>query len=101
MLRTGSVRLARKQIGCLYQVSAQRNSSSSSSSPIDNVIIIGSGLMGSGIAQSCAQSKHSFQSIVLQDVQQKALDNARNKMIANLTRLKQKNSKALIQIEKR
>lgn len=92
----GFLQASRFQIAYLSSLNNQRDASSSSAGPIDNVLIIGSGLMGSGIAQSCAQSKHSFASIVLQDVQQTALDNARNKMLTNLTRLKQKNSKERI-----
>ena len=60
---------------------------------IENVLIVGGGLMGSGIAQSCAQSGHPFKSIVLQDISQKSLDTARQKMLTNLSRLKQKDPK--------
>ena len=46
--------------------------------------------MGSGIAQSAAQSPHEFKSIVLQDVNQKALDKARENMLTSLVRMKKK-----------
>ncbi|KAF7496310.1 Putative 3-hydroxyacyl-CoA dehydrogenase [Sarcoptes scabiei] len=47
---------------------------------IENVLIIGSGLMGSGIAQSCASSGR-FDSITLQDVSQTKLDDAKKESI--------------------
>lgn len=46
--------------------------------------------MGSGIAQSAAQSPHQFKSIVLQDVNQKALDKAKENMLVSLGRMKKK-----------
>lgn len=47
--------------------------------------------MGSGIAQSVAQSQHQFKSIVLQDVNQKSLDKAKESMLVSLGRMKKKN----------
>ncbi len=44
--------------------------------------------MGSGIAQSCATTG-KFNSIVLQDVNQKVLDNAQAKITQSLTKLQQ------------
>jgi 3-hydroxyacyl-CoA dehydrogenase len=58
---------------------------------VDNLLIIGSGLMGSGVAQSCAHSA-KFDTIVLQDVSDKALDTARARMVQNLSRLKKKDA---------
>ena len=62
---------------------------------IENVLIIGSGLMGSGIAQSCATSG-KFNSITIQDVNQKQLDISRKSIGQSLTKL---HSKKRIQIE--
>lgn len=53
---------------------------------IDNVLIIGSGLMGSGIAQSCASSG-KLKSVTLQDVNQKQLDVSRKAIENSLTKL--------------
>ena len=53
---------------------------------IENVLIIGSGLMGSGVAQSCASSG-KLNSITLQDVNQKQLDVARKGVEQSLTKL--------------
>ena len=47
--------------------------------------------MGSGIAQSTASSSHPFKSIVLQDVNQKSLDKAKENMLTSLGRMKKKN----------
>lgn len=55
---------------------------------IENVLIIGSGLMGSGIAQSCASSGR-FDSITLQDVSQTKLDDAKKRIHQSLTKLKE------------
>ena len=59
---------------------------------VENLLIIGSGLMGSGVAQASASSNFSFNSIVLQDIDQAALDKAKSKMYANLVKMKKKNS---------
>lgn len=59
---------------------------------VENLLVIGSGLMGSGIAQASAQSGAKLNSIVLQDVSQPALDKAKAKMKSNLDRMKQKNA---------
>lgn len=58
---------------------------------IDNMLIIGCGLMGSGIAQASAQSGPNFKSIVIQDVNQAALDKAAARIKANLEKAKVKN----------
>ncbi|XP_027200428.2 putative 3-hydroxyacyl-CoA dehydrogenase B0272.3 [Dermatophagoides pteronyssinus] len=55
---------------------------------IENVMIIGSGLMGSGVAQSCATSGR-FNSITLQDVSQEQLDKARKRVHQSLSKLKE------------
>jgi len=57
---------------------------------VDNLLIIGSGLMGSGIAQSSAMTG-KFQSIVVQDVSRKQLDIARARLAESLLRVKKKN----------
>ena len=56
---------------------------------IENVLIIGSGLMGSGIAQSCATSGH-FNSITLQDVSDQQLNVARKNIEKSLSKLLEK-----------
>lgn len=65
---------------------------STSSSPIrvENLLIIGSGLMGSGIAQSTASSGQ-FKSVVLQDVSQTQLDKAKAGIETSLKRIQKKN----------
>jgi len=74
------------------QLRSFRNlSTTSARMQIENVMIIGSGLMGSGIAQSVAQSKHNFNSIVVQDVEQKSLDKAKANILSSLQRMKKKN----------
>ena len=56
---------------------------------VENLLILGSGLMGSGIAQvSAASSK--FKSVVLQDVSQSQLDKAKAGMESSLLRIKKK-----------
>jgi len=65
-------------------------STTSSRLQIDNVLILGSGLMGSGIATSVGLSSHPFNSIVLQDVNQQALDKARDGILSTLVRMKKK-----------
>ncbi|XP_054156395.1 probable 3-hydroxyacyl-CoA dehydrogenase F54C8.1 [Oppia nitens] len=75
----------------LRQLSSSSSSSSSSSgqsSPnrIDNVLVIGSGLMGSGIAQSCATSG-KFQSITLYDVNDKQLGIAKKSIAKSIEKL--------------
>ncbi|RWS22100.1 hydroxyacyl-coenzyme A dehydrogenase-like protein [Leptotrombidium deliense] len=57
---------------------------------VENLLVIGSGLMGAGIAQSCAQSQAKFKSIVIQDISEDVLNQAKSKIEANLTRMKQK-----------
>lgn len=57
---------------------------------VKNLLIIGSGLMGSGIAQATAQSKASFESIVIQDVNQAALEKAQSRIKSNLVKMKEK-----------
>lgn len=83
-----------KSIGKLSNLNRVHRSFSTTSSlsrmQIDNVLVIGGGLMGSGIAQSCAQSQHQFKSIVLQDVNQKSLDKAKKSMLVSLGRMKKK-----------
>ena len=60
---------------------------------VENVLIIGSGLMGSGIAQASATaSAANFKSIVLQDVDSSALDKAKSRMHANLAKMASKNN---------
>lgn len=56
---------------------------------IENVLIIGSGLMGSGIAQSCATTA-KFNSITLQDVSEEQLSKAKTRITQSLTNLKEK-----------
>ncbi|KAI2811632.1 hypothetical protein RDWZM_003625 [Blomia tropicalis] len=56
---------------------------------VENVFIIGSGLMGSGIAQSCATTG-KFNSVTLQDVSQEQLNKAQKRITASLTALKEK-----------
>lgn len=55
---------------------------------LENVLIIGSGLMGSGIAQSCATTGN-FNSITLQDVSQEQLGKAQKQIHKNMSRLKE------------
>lgn len=57
---------------------------------VENLLIIGSGLMGSGVAQSSAMTG-KFNSIVVQDVSQKQLDVARGRLAESLLRVKKKN----------
>jgi len=56
---------------------------------VENVLILGSGLMGSGIAQSCATTG-KFNSIVLQDVNQDALNKAQNRITQSMAKLSEK-----------
>ncbi|XP_054161389.1 probable 3-hydroxyacyl-CoA dehydrogenase B0272.3 [Oppia nitens] len=56
---------------------------------IENVLIIGSGLMGSGIAQSCATTER-FNSITLQDVNNEQLAKAKDRITKSLNNLKEK-----------
>ena len=70
-------------------------STSASLKRIENVLVIGGGLMGSGIAQSCATSG-KFNSITLQDVSEKQLDVSRKAIQQSLSRL---HSKKRIEIE--
>ena len=79
----------------LQTASSRSNSMSrffSSSAPlarVENVMIIGSGLMGSGIAQSCATTG-KFKSITLQDVSEEQLGKAHKKIAANLASMAEK-----------
>ena len=70
-------------------VSKRDMSSSSNKINIENVVIIGSGLMGSGIAQVSAASG-KFKSIVLQDVNQEQLNKAKDAIHTSLTRVQKK-----------
>lgn len=56
---------------------------------IENVLIIGSGLMGSGIAQCCATTA-KFKSITLQDISDQQLSKAKTRITQSLTNLKEK-----------
>ena len=73
----------------------------SQSSPlnrVENVLILGSGLMGSGIAQSCATTG-KFDSITLHDVSQEQLNKAQTRITQSLAKLKEKKrSKFIIYI---
>ena len=60
---------------------------------VENLLILGSGLMGSGIAQSSAMSG-KFKSIVVQDVSEKQLDVAKARLAESLLRVKKKNRKS-------
>ncbi|KAI1307234.1 putative 3-hydroxyacyl-CoA dehydrogenase [Halotydeus destructor] len=66
------------------------SSSSLRQMKVENLLIIGSGLMGSGIAQSSAMSG-KFSSIVVQDVSDKQLDVAKARLAESLQRIKKKN----------
>ncbi|CAG2166444.1 unnamed protein product, partial [Oppiella nova] len=70
-------------------------STSASRQRVENVLIIGGGLMGSGIAQSCATSG-KFNTITLQDVNQKQLEISRKGIESSVQKL---HSKKLINIE--
>lgn len=90
----GSTFLARSQYLGVRIMSNQMSTSSHLRQElrVENLLIIGSGLMGSGIAQSSAVSG-KFKSIVLQDVNEKALDVAKARMTESLLRVKKKNRK--------
>lgn len=74
-----------------YTVSSRRHLSlTASNRRLENVLIIGAGFMGSGIAQACA-IPGTLQSITLQDKSQDQLEKARGHIHANLIKLKEKN----------
>jgi len=56
---------------------------------VENLMVLGSGLMGSGIAQSTAMNP-KFKSVVVHDVKQDQLDKAKKRMTDNLTKMKAK-----------
>lgn len=56
---------------------------------VENLLIVGSGLMGSGIAQSTAASGQ-FKTVVLQDVSQTQLDKAKGAIETSLKRIQKK-----------
>lgn len=78
--------------GCLGQLTTRNLSTTSRCNQlkVENLLIIGSGLMGSGIAQSSAMSG-KFNSIVVQDVSDKQLEVARGRLAESLLRVKKKN----------
>ncbi|RWS01422.1 hydroxyacyl-coenzyme A dehydrogenase: mitochondrial-like protein [Dinothrombium tinctorium] len=57
---------------------------------VENLLVIGSGLMGSGIVQSAAHNNRNLKSIVLQDISEDALNKAKSKIEQNLNKIKQK-----------
>ncbi|XP_015785675.1 probable 3-hydroxyacyl-CoA dehydrogenase B0272.3 [Tetranychus urticae] len=77
---------------CLYFGRSISTSKQLDAMKVENMLIIGSGLMGSGIAQASAQSGPHFNSIVIQDVNQGALDKAAARIKSNLEKMKSKNS---------
>lgn len=54
---------------------------------VENVLIIGSGIMGCGIAQ-CTAMAGKFKSIVVQDISEKQLEVAKSQMAGSLQRMK-------------
>lgn len=56
---------------------------------VDNLMVLGGGLMGSGIAQ-CTAMNPKFKSVVLHDVKQDQLDKAKARIVKDLNRIKQK-----------
>ena len=56
--------------------------------PINKITVLGSGIMGHGIAQISAMNGYD---VVLRDVEQKFLDNAMNKIRWSLDKLVEKN----------
>ena len=59
---------------------------------VENLLVLGSGLMGSGIAQVSAASG-KFKTVVLQDVSQAQLDKAKASIEGSLLRIKKKDRK--------
>ncbi|RWS01034.1 hydroxyacyl-coenzyme A dehydrogenase: mitochondrial-like protein [Dinothrombium tinctorium] len=57
---------------------------------VENLLVIGSGLMGSGIVQSAAHNNRNLKSIVLQDISEDPLNKAKSKIEQNLNKIKQK-----------
>ena len=64
---------------------------------VENVMILGSGLMGSGIAQSCATTG-KFDSITLYDVSQDQLNKAQDRIVKSLSKLKERKKSMYIVI---
>lgn len=58
---------------------------------VENLLVIGSGLMGSGIVQATASSNADIKSIVLNDIDQPTLDKAKSRIASNLVKMKKKN----------
>jgi len=50
---------------------------------IENICVLGAGLMGNGIAQVCAQAGYS---VTIRDIEQRFVDNGMNTIAKNLTR---------------
>ena len=61
---------------------------------VQNLLVLGSGLMGAGIAQVAATAG-KFDTIVLQDVSQAQLDKAKGTIAASLARIKKKDREYL------
>lgn len=57
---------------------------------IENLLIIGSGLMGTGIAQYVALNGKAIKSIVIYDVSEKQLQLSKDKVAQSLKQLKSK-----------
>lgn len=77
------------QTSVKFSIAQRLFSSTSPLNRVENVLIIGSGLMGSGIAQSCATTG-KFASITLQDVNEEQLGKAHKKIAANLAAMAEK-----------
>lgn len=73
----------------LHKISNRFFSQTSPLNRVENVLILGSGLMGSGIAQSCATSG-KFNSIVLQDINTEQLNKAQKRIATSLEKFKEK-----------
>lgn len=61
--------------------------------PIENLLIIGAGLMGTGIAQFAALNSQAVKSIVLYDVSKKQLQLSKEKVMQSLRQWKARNCK--------
>lgn len=81
--------LTRSQPQKLWYLSSA-NMSSGSPIKIENLLVLGSGLMGAGIAQVSAASG-KFKTVVLQDISQPQLDKAKSSIHQSLLRIKKKN----------